>query len=406
MLKSQKLEIRSVEIRGRLAELAALDSLEDGQATELREKTGELRDVEAQRVATLELEAIEAESRGADAGEGETLDTEERERREILGKAKIGNALRAMLDGKSFTGAESELRSACGLLGDHEIPNALFEPRAATPAPGGTAINEQPVQPYIYKEGVAGYLGIDMPSIASGSAAFPVLTTKTPAGPKAKGGAADETAAAFSVSASSPKRVTGSFRVRVEDIAVFGQLEDALRRDIPMALADAVADQLLNGNGASPNINGLLKRLTDPDAEAVKNTPASYVSTIVGALDGRHGYDLKALRALVGKSTFVAMAASYFDNTSVSTAAYLDANTGGVRMSDRVPAVAANVQAGIVRVGMTPWSAVSAVWGGVQLIRDNFTGAGKGEIVVTALQLISDVHVLRSGSFAQVSFKP
>ena len=31
---------------------------------------------------------------------------------------------------------------------------------------------------------------------------------------------------------------------------------------------------------------------------------------------------------------------------------------------------------------------------------------GKGEIIVTALQLISDVHVLRSGAFAQVSFKP
>ena len=34
---------------------------------------------------------------------------------------------------------------------------------------------------------------------------------------KEKGGAADETAAAFTISSSTPKRVTGSFRVRVED---------------------------------------------------------------------------------------------------------------------------------------------------------------------------------------------
>ena len=75
-------------------------------------------------------------------------------------------------------------------------------------------------------------------------------------------------------------------------------------------------------------------------------------------------------------------------------------------MSDRIPAVAANVQPGIVRLGMRPMCAVSVVWGGVTLIRDIYSGAASGEIVVTALQLIGDVHVLRDGSFAEVSFYP
>ena len=52
MLRSQKLEIKSVEIRGRLSELAGLDSLEEDQRTELKEKTAELRQVEEQRVAS------------------------------------------------------------------------------------------------------------------------------------------------------------------------------------------------------------------------------------------------------------------------------------------------------------------------------------------------------------------
>ena len=90
-----------------------------------------------------------------------------------------------------------------------------------------------PVQPFIYKEGVAGFLGIDMPQVGGGTASHPVLTTGTPAGMKAKGAAADETVAAFTISTSTPKRVTGSFRVRVEDMALFPQLEDSLRRDIP-----------------------------------------------------------------------------------------------------------------------------------------------------------------------------
>ena len=100
------------------------------------------------------------------------------------------------------------------------------------------------------------------------------------------------------------------------------------------------------------------------------------------------------------------MASGYFDATAVSAASYLDTHTGGVRMSDRIPDVASSIQPGIVRLGMRPMCVVSVVWGGVTLIRDIYSGAASGEIVVTALQLIGDVHVLRDGSFAEVSFYP
>ena len=405
MLRSQYLGDQVRRDPGELSELAGLDSLEEDQRTELKEKTAELRQVEEQRVAALEVEALEEAQEKSTNGTS-PLDPEERERREVLGKARLGNAIRAVIDGRPLQGAESELRSAYGLSGDHEVPHELFEPRAATPAPATGPVNEAPVQPYLYKETVAGYLGIDMHQAGSGTPSFPVLTTGTPAAMKVKGAAADETAGAFTVVTSSPKRVTGAFRVRVEDMAVFPQLEDSLRRDIPQSLANAVEEQLLNGDGQAPNIRGLLKRLTDPDAEAAKNKAATYVSTVVGALDGLHGYSLGDLKTLAGKATYQAMAGAFFDKTAVSAASYLDSNTGGVRMTDRLPAVASDVQAGIVRVGMRPWCAVSALWGGVSLIRDIYSDAGKGEIIVTALQLISDVHVLRSGAFAQVSFKP
>ena len=245
-----------------------------------------------------------------------------------------------------------------------------------------------------------------MPQVGGGTASHPVLTTGTPAGMKAKGAAADETEAAFTISTSTPKRITGSFRVRVEDMAIFPQLEDSLRRDIPMSLSNAVEEQILNGDGSAPNITGLLERLTNPDEAMEKHTPGTYVSTIAGSLDGIHGYTLGDLRTLAGKATYQAMASGYFASTAVSTASYLDTYTGGLRMSDRIPDVTSNLQAGIVRLGMRPMCAVSVVWGGVTLIRDIYSGAASGEIVVTALQLIGDVHVLRDGSFAEVSFYP
>ena len=45
------------------------------------------------------------------------------------------------------------------------------------------------------------------------------------------------------------------------------------------------------------------------------------------------------------------------------------------------------------------------VWEGLQLIRDELTGAKKGEIVVTGLMLVGDVIVLRTGAFVQDSFR-
>lgn len=339
MLKSQKLEIRSIAIREKMDSLIGGESLTEEQDKEL----GELR---------------------------------------------------------------AELRSAFGLTGDHEIPHELFEARAATEAPNTKPIKERPVVPMIYKRTESAYLGIEMPQIGPGVASFPALTTGTPAGMKAGGGAADSTAAGFTVATSSPKRVTGQFQVRYEDLAVFPQLEDALRKDIPRSLANEVSAQILTGNGTAPNLNGLFKRLTDADAESTKNTAKTFISTVVGSLDGLNGYELSDLRTLVGKATFVAMSGAYFDNTAVSALVYLKDHTGGVRMSDRIPAVSSDVQSAVVRIGTESGAAVSGVYGGVQLIRDQYTGAGKGEVTVTALQLLSDLHVLRSGAFKEVSFKP
>ena len=49
--------------------------------------------------------------------------------------------------------------------------------------------------------------------------------------------------------------------------------------------------------------------------------------------------------------------------------------------------------------------AVMPAWTGIELIRDNITAAGKGEIVITALMLVGDVILLRAGCFVQDSYR-
>lgn len=409
MTASQKLELRRSEIRQRLGEILAEETLTDELKAEERELAQELKDSEIRLRCAIQAEAGEEER---EERETETEDAEEKERRELRGKARVGRFLAACIEGRAVSGAEAEVRAAYGGTHEHEIPLAMFEPepgekRAATPAPSsGTEVEPAPTVPFVYKDTVAAFLGIEMPSREGGTAAYPVLTTQTPSGPQAAGDPAAATAAAFTVSTDKPRRITGQFEVRYEDLAVFGELEDALRRDIPLSVADALDTQALNGDGTSPNLNGLLTRLTDPTAGTDVATFASVVSAVAGALDGRYASSLGEVRLLTGKATNALFHTLYRgNNADRSLADYLMDRLAGYRMSDKIAAPASDDQAAVLKLGTRPMDIVMPLWGaGIRLLRDDISKAGTGTVTVTALQLAGSVHVLRSGSAAELSF--
>ena len=102
------------------------------------------------------------------------------------------------------------------------------------------------------------------------------------------------------------------------------------------------------------------------------------------------------------------MAGAFRANEDSMTAeGWLSTRTGGVRTSRRISAPAGNIQQAIVRRANPAGDrvAVMPVWEGLQLIRDPYTAAGKGEIVVTGLMLVGDVIVLRDGAFVQDSYR-
>ena len=118
--------------------------------------------------------------------------------------------------------------------------------------------------------------------------------------------------------------------------------------------------------------------------------------------------DLGGIRQLVGVATYGHMAGEFRSNNDSMTAeAFLMDRTGGVRTSRRIAAAAGNIQQAIVRRSNPAGDrvAVMPVWNGMQLIRDPYTSAGKGEVVVTGLMLVGDVIVLRAGAFVQDSYR-
>lgn len=394
-------------------------SEQTAKLTELRDKVTAL---ETRRSAALEVEQRAADKADGEFDEaGQRIDGEARERRELRSRSKLSRYVGAAIAGRTIDGAEAEYSEAeqCG----GNVPLDLFaserraearrgEQRAVTPGVGANEAqtNLAPIVPAIFDRSAAAWLGIEMPMVATGDAGYPVLSTSLTGGPKAKSDPAAEGAGAFSVTMAQPRRVTGSFRFTREDAARLVGMEDALRANISSVLADQVDDQAINGSGSGDGtINGLLSILTDPSVpDAGAESFARYVRAAAEHVDGLFAVDLMGVRMLVGVQTYGNMAGMFRANQDSMTAeGWMMTRTGGVRTSRRIAAPANDVQQAIVRRANPAGDrvAVMPVWNGLELIRDPYTAASKGEVVVTGLMLVGDVVVLRGGAFVQDSFR-
>ena len=413
---AQRLAVRLSEVREKLNQLSGKDELTDEQQTEMRTLSGEYPQLEARHRAAMIAESAEEAAAGdtdTDPGDGE-----DREYRELRSRSRVGRYVAAALDGVPVDGAEAELSAAAGCPG--AVPLELFEVRraesgdperrAVTPAPGTTDENLAPIVPAIFDRSAAAWLGIEMPTVRTGDAGYPVLSTSLTGGPKAKSAEAAESAGAFTVTMAQPRRITGSFRFTVEDAARLSGMEEALRANIASVLSDELDNQAVNGSGTGDGtFNGLLNILTDPAAPAANaETFARYVAAAAGHVDGLFAVDLSGVRQLVGVNTYAHMAGTFrSDSDSMTAEAWAMTRTGGVRTSRRIGAPASNIQQAIVRRTNPAGDrvAVMPVWQGLQLIRDPYTDAHKGEVRVTGLMLVGDVIVLRGGAFVQDSYR-
>ena len=212
MKVSQRLELRASEIRQRLNEIAGLEG--EGLTDEIRAESdrlvGEFRDAETRRRASLVSESDESAAETTVA----PADGEARERLELMGRARIGRFASAALVGRSVDGIEAETAAAFGCPG--LIPLELLtadrgvEHRAITAAPDtGTAVAAAPILPAVFDQSAAAWLGVEMPTVPSGTAAFPVLTQSVTAGARAKSAAAPETAGTISPYVVTPKEDHG-----------------------------------------------------------------------------------------------------------------------------------------------------------------------------------------------------
>ena len=276
--------------------------LTDEERAELNTNVDRLEGIEPEIRAATTAEAaeraqIEEEARKAAPDDGVT--PEVRERNDLAKKARLGTYLLAAISGRRVDGPEAELRAAFD-IGDDAIPMSCLdvehrermreEHRAITPAPGTVGVSMGMVQPFVFAASIAERLGIEIRDVPSGSYAIPTITTQpSTAAPKAKGGAADATAGALTVASATPKRIPARLTLALEDVAAVGteSFEEGLRQALQGQLSHSLDNQIINGSGSAPNLDGLINQLDDPDAPAAAvETYERWIAIAASVIDG------------------------------------------------------------------------------------------------------------------------
>ena len=383
----QKLQLRQSEIRGTINSLLGTDSRSDEQQVELEKLTSEGT-------------ALEVELRAAIVAEPDpqevvtpTGDAETRERLEIRSKTGLADFLSAAAGGREVTGAAKDYAASVGCSPLNRLPLAIFgngepELRAVTSAPAVDGPVETAV-PYVFQRSAAESLGIQMPTHGPGAVQIPRVTTAPPADVLAKDAAAPAAAAVIALDAQTPKRISGQFEVRIEDLAVYPELEAVLGESIRGALSNELDSEVFNGSATG--LNGLLLQAADVAVAPVVETYSTGIGRFAALVDGQFAYSLADLRCVVGPSTYAHYMGLISD--SVPLADYLESKLGSFRVSNRMPAVAAKGQKGIVTLNGGPSPIRVYVWSALELTRDPFSGAGAGKVTLTATALVSEVYI-------------
>ena len=412
MTDVQRLRLALREKQSRTAALLAQDTRSNEEQAELRTLASEQADLTAQ------LAAAEA-SEQAELAQGTgrpVVDAETRERIGLRGRSTLGSYLMAALSGRLPGGAEAEYGAACSVE-PGRIPIDLFErdrpaPREqadTTPAPTtGTGTTVAPVSPYLFAPSIAPRLGIEMPSVPSGSYSEMTITTALPASPKAKGAAADNTAAALTPVTASARRISTRLSLTIEDIAQVGaaNFESALRAHASMRLSDELDNQIINGNGTAPNIEGLLAQLGAVTAPGAVFTQQGVLADIGRKVDGLWASKLSELLLLINPENYALFAASIFSGTAITLSNHLQMMLGSYGTNKRMPDTASTIAEGIVyRMGQAVRTACLPTWGSLS-IDDIYTDSASGTRHFSMHVLVgSKVLLVQPDAYARVKTK-
>lgn len=390
MLDSVRLQRRQSEIRQSLSELVGKPELSEDETRSMETLDAEYRANEVKYRAALIAEDTE---RREAKDELETRSADEWN--ELVGGFELRQVAFALDEGKALSGATKEVIEEMRNSGGYQgipIPYAALETRAGETVSGADLPEPRRIRPIIdrlFPGSVASRLGVESITIEQGELAFPVATAGA-----VFGWQADEIS---NVGAASPYQTaerslnpdhTGGAQMVITRKALKQSgagLEQAIRRDLNAVIGAEIDRMVINGSGAAGEPLGII-----PGAATYGIT-----STAVGAAATWGAFRAEVVAFMAAnaitspsqvKLAFPPAIWSDLDDTLITGTAVsewdrLIRHISNPATSNVIPAATAIMTANVQ--GIAP--GYLGLYGGVDLIRDPYTKAASGSLVLTGL---------------------
>ena len=416
MLKSQELTIKLSEKRQKINDLLGKDEKSETEINELDDLTKFVHGLEVEFRAALTAEdAALNDAKDLFGGDGEAAEI-----RQLRGRATLHNYVLSALERRAPDGIESELNAALGITQSNRFPLFLLagkEPEKRATSDTDTSVDALPWLDRLFAETAAAYLGISFTSVSPGVANYPI-TTAGGAGAQ-RGRTEDATAATWSVGVTEmkPARNAVFLEYSKEDQLRIPMLEEALIRDMRMALVEALDLAIFVGDaGANENPADIVGLQTAANVTEKTLTQANklkadkVVQAFNSLVDGVHSRDLADLRIVASEGSYRLWTGQVL-NVAGETASVFKTlaqflNDSRVMWQTReLETATSNGKFGayISRARGLTGAAVAPVWNSAELIRDQYSKARSGQVLLT-LTAFWNFGLPRPANFARLKY--
>lgn len=336
---------------------------------------------------------------------GEELETRDaKEWSQMMDRFEVRQVALALDEGRALDGATKEivdeLRSAGGYQGI-PLPLAALEQRA------GETVSADLFSPKatrniigrIFPNSVASKLGVASVNIPQGTAEWPVATAGAVTGWQADELSDVGAASAFETTEAtvSPDNTLGAQMVITrKSLKQTGQgLENAVRQDMSAAIATALDNAIINGTGASGQPLGIVPGaatygITSTDMSAAAPDWATFRAEIIAFMEANAITDPSQVKLAFPPAIWGDLDDTLISGTAVSELDRMTKHGVSPVLANQLTAGSAILTTTVN--GVAP--AFVGMWGAVDMIRDPYTRAASGQLVLTGL-VTADVTVAR-----------
>jgi len=391
MLTSKKLELRRSEIRQNLAELANIETPSEDETRKMGELDKEYRAKEAQYRA-----ALISEDEQRDAAKDELETRSGSEWAEMMGKFELRQVALALDEGAAINGATKEIIDEMRSTGGYQgipVPYAALEQRAGETIASGVTSPEtiRPTIDRIFAGSVAEKLGVQRISIAQGSVAYPVATSGAVFGWQTTelGDVGAQKKYQTTERSLSPDQ-TGGAQMLISRKALKQSgagLEAAIRRDLQATIGAELDRVVINGTGTTGEPLGIVPGAvtygiaTETQSPTAEATWAMFRKEVIAFMEANAISGAGAVNLALTPAIWGDLDDAYITNTAVTEWDRLVKHVGNPAISNTIPSASAIMTANVQ--GVPP--GVLGLYGGIDLIRDVYTKAASGSLVLTGL---------------------